>query len=292
MIDEEKDVQSESSPDEEVVETGEETARQESTPAEEDQEGQESSIPTDVKEEDEVDERGVPLKNVAMEYKRKYSDTMDQLTELRSSLPAIIQEALSKTATKTDEPKYTMEQLIQYKNNADDPNARAWAELKIEEVRQTNMEARFNKQIAETQRQAKEEQERIQARNTLASKYSAMFTPDKQWNMDHPLTREFAKIYNSRPAFKNDPWGEMAAADIAFANYVYQQQPSLAKKAQKLQRRVKKLEKVTQLEGSGQPTIAPKGDSMKRAYRSLEEKGDKASLKEYTMEYLKKTGRL
>lgn len=246
-------------------------------------------------QEGEVDERGVPYKNVAMEYRRKY-------TELESNLPNLIQQAIERAVPQQgatqQQPQYTEEQLIQFKNTTEDVQAKTWAELELRKLEDRRSEERARKIFGENEKKRKFEQEQQMALGQVMHKYPILFNRDGTWNNNHPLTQRVAQLYNSRPAFKQEGLGLLGAADMAFADYVLQQQPNLAKQTQQLKRQVKKLEKATLVEGGGQAVKPTPKDTFLAAKERHKETsgGSKAvqqeALKDVTKEYLRKAGLL
>lgn len=261
MDDIKQDVVAESSPAQEVVkEIAEQPAEQQPT-AVETSESQASS-PMEVKDEGEVDEKGIPYKNRFMEYQRKYTEAERRLSTLETNLPEIIQNAVKGAIpAQQAEPKYSKEQLIQFKNSTDDVQHRVWAETELEKLRTKEIEEIYTKQFTQREQKERVAREQNEAFNAVRNKYGVMFNPDGSWNNNHPLTQEMGRIYQSRDAFKNDGYGLLAAADIAFSNYALSKSPDLARKEIKLKREVKKLQKATLVEGSGSAE-KPQANSM------------------------------
>jgi hypothetical protein len=255
----------------------------------------ETPSPEGVSEEGEVDERGVPYKNVAMEYRRKY-------TELESNLPNLIQQAIERAVPQApatqQQPQYTEEQLIQFKNQTEDAQAKTWAELELRKLEDRKSEQRARKIFEENEKKRKFEQEQQLALGTVMRKYPILFNQDGSWNNNHPLTQKVGQLYNSRPVFKQDGFGLLGAADMAFADYALQQQPNLAKQTQKLKRQVKKLEKATLVEGGGQAVKPAAKDTYAAAKEQFVNSTNSSkarhqdALKDVTQEYLKKLGML
>lgn len=286
------DVTPASSTGEQVVEKPvEETTAQETTPVEQETpQASETPTPEGVREEGKVDERGVPWQNVAMEFKRKY-------TELESNLPTMLQQAVERAIPAqpvTQQPQYTEEQLIQFKNETDDPKARSWAEIELHKVEEKKTEQKFRNIIEEKDKKDRFEREQQMALGEVMRKYPLMFSPDGSWNNNHPLTQKIARVYNSRPTFKQDGMGLLGAADMAFAEYVLERQPELAKQTKQLKQQVKKLEKATLVEGGGQAVPRTSKTPLQAAKDALAAKKytSNKDLKNVAMEYLKATGRL
>ena len=281
-----EDVEVESSPTEDV-ETVEEPTGEVTTPEKETPESPETPEPEGVKEEGEVDNRGVPWKNVAMENERKFKD-------LKDSLPDTIADAISKAIPKqvSETRQYTKDELIDFKNHSTDAGQRAWAEKELEKARSDETKNLFESQRNADKKQAKVDQEKQVALGSVMRKYPLMFNADGTWNNSHPLTAKLSRVYNSREVFKNDGMGLLGAADMAFAEYVLEQQPDLAKATKKLKRQVKTLEKATLIEGSGEPTTpTTKSPGLVARDRIARDGSDKAALKDWAHAYLKSRGK-
>lgn len=289
-----EDVKSDPSTDEnenvvenEVVEN----ADQDSTPEEEAPESQESPSPEGVKTggDEDVDDKGVSWKNRAKEQERKLND-------LQSNIPHLIQDAVSKAipeqkAAPVTEPAYTKDELIRYKNSTDDSNKRAWAEIELEKLRDQGIKTTFDKQRAEDKASAKLTQDKNASYNIVRTKYPLMFNADGSWNNSHPLTQKLGRVYNSQGVFKSQAYGLSAAADIAFSEFVLESQPQLAKATKKLQRQVKKLQKGTLIEGSGQASKTGAKSELQLAAAELERTGSKAALIRFNKAKLRGEGK-
>lgn len=254
-----------------VQEPVEETTAQDTAPEEQETPQQaESATPEAVTQEGEVDERGVPYKNRFFEYKRKY-------TELETNLPNMIQqavrEAIPHAPQQPQEPRYTEEQLIQFKNETDDARSRAWAEMELRKIDDRKQETKFRTIVEERDTRQRLEQEANNAFQTVRSKYSVAFNPDGTPNMSHPLTQRTVQIYNSDPMLKRDSRGLLKAADMAFADFALQQAPHLAQQQKQLKRQVRKLEKTTLTEGGGTPVSPAPKSGLNTAKENLRQTG-------------------
>ena len=258
----------------------------EQQPEADEQETQEPQSPASGVD-DEVDERGVPLKNVAMEYRRKYE-------ELTTQLPDLIQDAVSKAIPKQPgQQQYSKEDLIRFKNDPDTtPQHRAWAEIELDKARSEETMKLLTSQQEKVRRELKHQNDLRQADQELRNRYSVMFNSDGSFNGNHPLSKQFLQVYNSHPAYKNEAMGVLNAADAAFGQYALKQQPNLAKATAKLKQKVKQLEKATLAEGSGQPVTPDTKNAMDIARERLSRNGaDKDALKAYAHAYLKSQGK-
>lgn len=266
---------------------GESTIEQSATQEQETRQQSDTAIPEAVNQEGEVDEKGVPWKNRAFEFKRKYQ-------ELESNLPSMIQQAVERAIpvqpVTQQTPQYTEEQLIKFKNDSDDPNSRAWAEMELRKLDERKYEERFKKVYEEDKKKSRFEQEQQMALNEVMRKYPLLFNHDGSWNNEHPLTQKMANLYNSRPTFKQDGYGLLGAADMAFADYILQRQPELAKQQKQLKRQVKKLEKATLIEGGGQSQNVPAKTPLAQAKERFGQSGKVDDLKAVAKELLRARG--
>lgn len=288
MPEETKDVQVDSSATTEVVNEGVETTEQEATTAENVQQQAPTTNPEVVKEEGEVDEKGVPYKNRYMEAQRKLHSIQSEYQGLQSTLPNLIQEAVAKAIPQQQaSPTYSKEDLIKFKNTAESPEHRSWAEIELEKLRSKETEEYFKNQTQAKERQMKFEQERQAAYGYVASNYGVMLNPDGSWNNDNPLTQKLARIISSDETLRNHPSGLRVAADMAVAEHLRETQPEMMKQTNKLKRQVKKLQSATQIEGNGQPQTLKQPNPMKSAMERLARTGDKDSSKAVAAELIK-----
>jgi len=283
-MEENQDVNVEPSTTEEGVQEPVEETTEQTTPAEEETPEQPEATPEVVKPQGEVDEMGVPYKNRYMEMKRKYD-------EVNANLPSVVQEAVQRAIPQQPQaqPQYTEEQLIQYKNESDDARAKAWAEMELRKIDDRKAEQKFRTIVEERDTKLRKEQEANMAFQTVRNKYSVAFNQDGSPNMSHPLTQMTVQRYNSDPALKNDSRGLLKAADMAFADYVLQQSPHMAKQQKQLKRQVKRLEKATLTEGGGQSVIQSKKNPLAQAKAEFASKkfNSEKDLQKVTKELLK-----
>jgi len=204
-----------------------------------------------------LDEQGVPYKNRAFEWKRKFED-------LSEKLPGLLEETIKKNLPQ-QQPQYTEEQLEAFLSDNDStyhtPQAVGWARTelkKLQEERQANV---VRKELGRWREEQERQTKKQQAFNYVASTYPDMFTKDTNgnlmgWNNNHPLTQHLNQIMQN-PKLANDPEGLIAAADMAYARYVRGQQSMNSQKEQQLKNEVKQLQKGTLIEGSGKGQIQP-----------------------------------
>ena len=278
-----------SSQAEQVVNKVEETTEEQATTPEQSSAPQESPSPEGVNQEGEVDEKGVPYKNRYMEAQRKLSSIQQEYSGLQSNLPKMLEEAVAKAIPQTSTtPTYSKEELIKFKNTADNPDHRAWAEIELEKVRSKETRDYFESQTKAKETEFRVNQERDNAFRYVASNYGVMLNPDGSWNNANPLTQKLARIYNSDETLKSHPSGLRVAADMAIAEHIRETQPQMMNRELKLKRQVKKLEQATRIEGAGQPQSQRKPDAMGDAMIRLEKRGDKDSAKAVAAEMIKK----
>lgn len=289
MPEEIQDVQATSSiATEEVVKESVESTEQEATPVENDQQTAQSAVPEAVKDEGEVDEKGVPYKNRYMEAQRKLQSIEQKYVGLESNLPNIIQEAVAKAIPQKEAaPTYSKEELIKFKNTTDNPEHRAWAEIELEKIRSKETEEYFKSQTQAREKQLALESERRSTLENVRKNYSIMFNPDGTFNESSPLTQRAFRILNSDAALMNHPRGLQAATEMAFAQHILETQPQMANRENKLKRQVKKLQNATLVEGNGQPQTVKKVDHLGNAIQRLSKSGDKDSAKAVAAELIK-----
>lgn len=270
-----------------VVNEGVVATEQDSTPVEEAQQP-ESATPEAVKDEGDIDEKGVPYKNRYMEAQRKLQSLEQNYNGLQSQLPNLIQEAVAKAIPQKAETSHSKEDLIRFKNNPDTPpEHRAWAEIELEKIRSKETEEIFRNQSQAKERQMAIEAQKQAAFGYVRNNYSAMFNPDGSFNETSPLTQKTFRILNSDETLRNHPHGIRVAADMALAEHIRESQPDLMKQTNKLKRQVKKLQTATLIEGNGQPQTIKTPNPMKSAMERLSQTGDKNAAKAVAAELIK-----
>lgn len=287
------DVLSESSTEQVVQEPVGESTVEQATAQETTHQQSVTPSPEGVNQEGDVDERGVSYKNRAIEYQRKLDLANRQYQELQRSLPEIVEQAVAKVMPQqSSQPQYTEEQLIQYKNEVDDPKQRAWAEIELRRLEEKKSEKKFNSILEERDRKDRFEREQQSALGEVYRKYPLAFNADGSWNANHPLTQKIWNTYNSRPVFKQDGMGLLGAADMAFAGYALERQPDLARETKQLKRQVKNLQKATLVEGGGQSAPKTTKSALVNAVDNMASKKytSDSDLKNVAMELLKARG--
>lgn len=284
------DVESGSSTEPEVKPEVEETTPQDPSPEETNEQEQVDPSPEDVKPEgnEEVDETGVSYKNRYMESQRKLDERNTQFNSLETNLTQKFEDAIAKVVPNQNQPKYSKEELIRFKNAVDTtPDNKAWAEIELDKVRSEDTKRLFEVQRDADQKKQKLENVKQMTDSQVRSKFPVMFNPDGSWNNNHPLTQLTGQVFNSDPEYATNPRGLIVAANEAFTRYVIQQQPNLLKQTQTQKRKIKKLEKATLIEGGGQPVTQTTPDSLKGAMGDLSStvgRKNKAALKKVMLE--------
>lgn len=261
-------VPADSTPAEAVNETQVEQTTQESsaTPqtTEQSQEVSQETTPTVTPFNAELyDERGVPWKNVAMEQRRKYEET-------QQNLPKLVAEEIAKSTQQTK--KYSIAELEKFAQ--ENPEHRAWVEEEKEKVRQSSMLDELDKRMQATERKQKDEIIRSQTFNETLSRYPNVAIRDQRgnfmgWNNLDPMTQEIGKIMND-PRFANDPGGLIAAADMAYGRLQRMNGPMTQKTIASLKSQVKKVQAQTFVEGGGRKVTDTASPSKKHLDRVKE----------------------
>lgn len=206
------------------------------------------------------DERGVPWKNVAMEQRRKFEET-------QQNLPKLIAEEIAKNQA-PQQKKYTIAELEQFAQA--NPEHRAWVEQEKASVLKAELAQEFNQRIEATQRQQREEVVKSQVFNRVLQNFPDIAIKDQQgnflgWNNMNPMTQAMGK-YMSNPDLANRPDGLEIAAKLAYADSMMQKVPATQKTIQSLKSQVKKAQAATFIEGGGRKA----GDSASPVKKHLD----------------------
>lgn len=279
MEDKEKDVQLESSTNEETTVTTETQPVDESVDT--------SAATTDTAsnvESKEVDERGVDYKNVAMEYKRKLEQTTERL-------PQIIQEEIRRANEQNSKQKYTVQELEQFAQ--DNPQHRPWVEAEKFKLLKEELEQSQNQRLDSERKQMEASRNRKEAEDYVVSKYPEVFVKDNAgrvqgWNNNHPMTQLIAD-YMSVPDIKSRPDALKWAAKLAYADYLDMKAPTTEKKVKALKTEVKKIQQRTMTEGNTRPA-AQSSDTRKSAIEQLSRTGSEKDGRAAVREILKLSG--
>lgn len=201
-----------------------------------------------------LDEQGVPYKNRAFEWRRKFED-------LSEKLPTLLEETIKKNLPQ--QQQYSEEQLEAFLSDTSSayhtPQALAWAKGELKKLQEERFSGTIRKELGKWRDEQEGQVKKQQAYNYVASNYPDMFIKDNNgniinWNNNHPLTQQLNMIMQN-PKIANDPEGLIAAADMAYARYIRNQQPMNRQKEQQLKEEVKHLQKQTLVEGSGKGQV-------------------------------------
>lgn len=250
------------------------------------QETTESSIPES--QGDDLTKADRPAINHEMEWKRKYSELVD-------NLPKLIEENLQKVAQKSQPQKqeYTIEELEQIA--IQNPNLRPQVEAEKEKIRERRILEQLSERDRKIEEQRRAEMVRIQVEQEVANDPSLKdcFTTDalgkKQWNMAHPLTMQIAEIMKD-PRLQSSPDGLRIAADLAYGRYMKDIAAKSQTKIRAAQAAVKKEQRKTMVEGGTPTGSSAGGDAFNKLKSELAKTGSKQVAQLAVAEYMKKAG--
>jgi len=212
------------------------------------------------------DEMGVPYKNRAFEWKRKYEELVERMPELAKQAA---QEVLQQQGGQTKR-EYTIAELEAFAQRS--PEWRPWVEEEKARIIREQLAKELDEKIRLQEKQKEAEVKRQQSLQYVMQQYPEAFKKDASgrivaWDNSHPLTHQIAQLMQD-PRLANDPEGLIAAADIAYARYVRQQTPQIIKKEQKMKQEIRNLQKKTLIEGGGkkvQPSVPPYRTAIEKA---------------------------
>lgn len=210
-----------------------------------------TSTPEVKQESTEVDDRGVPWKNVAHEALRK-------ITELETRLPDVLKSVLTETKqTQTEQPRYTKAQLLAY---TQDPNIstehRAWAFEEIDRIdkteRKREMEEMFNAYTSKTRGDIqRQESVRFVSENFPSAVIKDNTGNFVGWNNSDPLVQRIDQYMKSDPELAKHPSGLIAAAKMAAFDLSIASNKGLQKKVTQTTAQLKREQKKTLIAGGG-----------------------------------------
>lgn len=232
----------------------------------------------------EVDERGVDYKNVAMEYKRKLEETTERL-------PQLIQEEIRRATEQQGKKKYTVEELETFAQ--ENPQHRPWVEAEKFKLLKEELEESQNKRLQDERKQFESQKARKEAEDYVVGKYPDVFVKDNTgrvagWNNNHPMTKLIAD-YMRVPDIQARPDALKWAAKLAYADYQDMQAPSAAKQVKALKTEVKKIQQRTLTEGNTRPA-ATAPDTKKAVFEQLAKTGSETDARNAIREVLKRSG--
>lgn len=210
-----------------------------------------TSTPEVKQESTEVDDRGVPWKNVAHEALRK-------ITELETRLPDVLKSVLSENKqTQPEQPRYTKAQLLAY---TQDPNIstehRAWAFEEIERIdkaeRKREMEEMFNAYTSKTQGDI----QRRESMRFVSENFPSAVIKDNAgnfvgWNNSDPLVQRIDYYMKADVELAKHPSGLVAAAKMAAFDLGIATNKGLQKKVSQTTAQLKREQKKTLIAGGG-----------------------------------------
>ncbi len=286
---EERDVKQEeleqsSANSQEGVETEESTQPQETSEQEQAAEQGTQTPPGEGQEP--VDSAGVPWKNRAMEYRRKYEDVDKKLTALGEKLDTI---------SSGQKQQYTPEQLEMYAQQADNPTHAQWA---VDEARRLRAQQQqqetasiVERKLTEFQQKQQQEIAKQQTYTQVVARYPELVRKDQSgnvlgWNPRSPMYQRINQ-YLQDPELRSNPRGLRVAAALAHEDIALSRGQKTAAQVDKQKQEIKNLQKKTLTEGGGasqQQSVSPARDAIER----LRQTGSKKDATEAMKHYLKK----
>jgi len=233
-----------------------------------------------------VDEKGVPWVN-------RYHESERKSRELLENLETKMGEILSKQTTPAQKEP-TISELEQFA--LERPEQRPWVEEQKAIKIGKDIARITEEKVKEVETKQRAEIVRQQSINWVYNhpRLQECFVKDpfgnKVWNKEHPLTRMIG-VYSNDPDIKNRPNGAVIATKLALADYMDSQDNVSQKKVKVLQQNLKKVQKGTMIEGSGQQATKSTKDEFTRAKEVLMGKvGNKDAATNAVKAYLKKYG--
>jgi len=256
------------------------------------QEEPEQETPPQGQVDEELDERGVPWKNKAMELERKLRENVD-------NLPNIIKQTLAEAnKEKETKPQYTVAQLRQFSiENQDNPQYVAWAEEQIDAIKEQKLEAKLQEIRKKEREELQAQQTRQQVEMEVVSnpRYSEAFVVDsagnKVWNQGSKLTN-LAAQYMQDARIANEPDALAIAMKLAYADYIDLKQGTTQQELTGLKRQAAKLKQATLVEGSGVDAPTSKATNYSSAIDRLAKTGSKTDAYNAVREILKSQGKI
>ncbi len=232
---------------------------------------------------EEVDDRGVPWKNKALEYERKLRETSERL-------PQVIQEEIRKANEQVKSPKYSVQELEQFA--IENPQHRPWVEAEKMKLLEERLESSQNQRI-EKERQAIQAQAvRKEAESWVTQAYPEMFVKDSygrlSWKNDHPMTGLVSQ-YMADPRIQSQPDALRIAAKLAYADMAVSKVSSSQSQVKKLKTEVKKIQQKTLTEGNTRPASIST-DSKKASLEQLARTGSEKDARTAVRDILRHAG--
>lgn len=244
----------------------------------------------------EVDERGIPWRNRAMEAERK-------LQEFPSTIPKIVDEVLSKQQQQQAKPQtYTKEHIPMLKQYAaDNPQYAAWVDQQIEDIRSNEQASLVRRELEGFKKEQTAAQIRQQSENYVINHpvFKDCFISDstgaKQWNMANPLTQIMANVLNTVDAetgrmVKDRPDGLIVAAEIAYGRMSLAQRNQTGKTVQTLKKDLKKAQKATMYSGAGTTPAQPSRNAVQKSLDNYSKSYNKKDMSSAVRAHLSSIG--
>lgn len=233
---------------------------------------------------EELDDRGIPWKNKALEYERKLRETTERL-------PQIVQEEIRKTnETQSKSPKYSVQELEQFA--IDNPQHRPWVEAEKIKILKQELSEEQNQRL-EKERQAIQAQAvRKEAESWVTQAYPEMFIKDNfgrlTWKNDHPMTGLVSQ-YMADPRIQSQPDALRIAAKLAYADMAASKVTTSQSQVKKLKTEVKKIQQKTLTEGNTRPASSTT-DSKKASLEQLARTGSEKDARVAVRDILRQAG--
>lgn len=280
MEESERDVNpEESSPSEEQVSEKEVDATTAESPEQKTTE-QQSTQEQGQAQDETVDEMGVPWKNRAMEWQRKFQETANE-----ENIRRVANEVLEQQKKhQTQEKEYTIAELEQFA--IANPSHRPWVEEQKAIIIQKNVAKITDEKVREVEGKQREALVRQQSEAWVVNhpRLQECMTLDpmgrKVFNPAHPVTQMMGQYMND-PDMKRRPDALVIAAKLALADYMDAQANKSQKKVKTLEQNLKKIQKATLVEGgTSQQDAIKTRTKYSKAMDALQSTGSKEALRE------------
>lgn len=244
-----------------------------------------------------LDENGVPWKNKAMENERKLRETSEFYN---NKLEQMVGEAISKAQSNSkpkDQDVPITEQIVKYREFAEEnPEHRLWAEARIEELRDKQLEEKLTsvrekeRRSLEAERIARESQERVLSNPAFADAFVVDAGGNKQLNYSSTLT-QLAQTYMRDPRVSGQPDASEIAFKMAYADMMMSSQGQIAKKVENVKRQNAQLKQSTLVEGQGVKVNRQPVSNYQKAKDELRANpGSRRASQTAVKEYLRQSG--
>lgn len=225
-------------------------------------------------------------KNKAYEFERKYSNTSNELKEIKE----LLQNQQNNTSSS---PQYSEDQLRAALSSSElTPEQRNFAQSELEKINSKKLEERDKKLLNQLEERQRNQALKQQAEQSVISDprfQSALVrlpNGQVQWKQDSPLAQAIG-AYMQDPRVSSQPDGILIAAKMAYADI---QSNSNLKQLQATRRQNEQLKSQTMVEGGGKQYNKQKVDPYKESMENLR-KGVKGASTSAVREYLRKQGR-